>query len=690
MKYILITLTALTLCWMNLNAQEDPYQWLEEVDGEKPLEFVNALSDATLAELSKSLYYQKAYDTYLEIANSEERIVGPNFTGDYSYNFWRDKDHKRGIWRRTPKSDYLKGDPQWEVLLDLDALSEKDGERWVWKGWRTLYPDYRKSLVVLSKGGGDANIVREFDLEKAEFVEGGFTLPESKGGVSFLDENTLIISRDFGEGSLTTSGYPRQVKLWKRGTPIEEAQLIFECEETDLSSSGYVMRDGETRYLMIRRGINFYASQTFLYRNGELIKLDLPEDANMNGIQNNQLLLQLNSDWIVNEMTFKQGSMVSLDFRELIKGNKRVYKVVEPDPLSSISGVSRTENRLLVNMLTDVTGQLYAYRFSDGEWKFDRIDAPKLGTVSVIETDEFSDEFFFQFTNFLNPGTIYKANAMDLTFEEFKSQPGFFDASNYKVEQFKATSSDGTKVPYFVISAKNTRLDGKNPTLISAYGGFQVSRRPFYSGTVGAIWLENGGVYVLANIRGGGEYGPKWHQAGLKEKRQNIFDDLYAVSEDLIERKITSPRHLGVSGGSNGGLLVGVAFTQRPDLYNAIVCAVPLLDMKRYNKLLAGASWMGEYGNPDIPEEWDYIRKYSPYHNLKPGMKYPKVYFYTSTRDDRVHPGHARKMAAKMKDMGYPFYYYENVEGGHAGSSTSEQGARSAGMQYAYLFEQLK
>jgi prolyl oligopeptidase len=401
-------------------------------------------------------------------------------------------------------------------------------------------------------------------------------------------------------------------------------------------------------------------------------------------------MVQLKSDWTVGSATYRTGTLISLNFSELVKGNKDIQIIFEPNEFSSISAVSTTKNKLLVNLLTDVTSQLHIFSYDNGKWVNEIVDAPKLGTISIVTTTDANDNYFFNFQNFITPSTLYAANAANNTFEAYKSLPAFFDASNFEVKQFKAKSKDGTMVPYFMVAKKGLKYDGTNPTLVYAYGGFEVPLTPSYSATTGVSWLEKGGVYVLANIRGGGEYGPKWHQAGLKENRQNVFDDLYAVTEDVISKKVTSPKHVGVMGGSNGGLLVGVAFTQRPDLYNAVVCQVPLLDMKRYNKLLAGASWMGEYGNPDIPEEWEYIKKYSPYHNLKEGTKYPEVYFYTSTRDDRVHPGHARKMAAKMNDMGYKTFYYENTEGGHAGSSTNEQSAKSTAMTYSYLLMKLK
>ena len=672
-------------------AQEDKYLWLEEVDGEKAMEFVEAQNKATLEELSSEKDYKSIYDKSLEIYNSTDRIAYPTIRGNYVYNFWKDKDHKRGIWRRCSLDSYKSGTPAWETLLDIDELSRKDDVKWVFKGSSGLYPDYNRFLIKLSKGGGDAVVVKEFDVNKKEFLENGFSIGESKGSASYIDENTLFVSSDFGEGSMTNSGYPKQVKLWKRGTSLKDAQLVFEGEATDaFMNAGYVLRDGTKTHTMISRPLTTFSRQTMVLKNDKIIKLDIPEDADLKNILNDQLIVQLKSDWEVHEKTYNTGTLLSLDFTALLKGEKKIKVILEPDEFSSISQVSTTKNKLLINLLSNVTGQLYIYSFSDGEWSNQKVQAPDLGTISIATTDDLSDLYFFSFQNFITPSTLFMADAGKNTFEAYKSLPAFFDSSKYEVRQYKAESKDSTRVPYFMVSAKDIKYDGTNPTVVFAYGGFEVSYSPFYAATFGASWLDKGGVFILANIRGGGEYGPKWHQAGLKEKRQNVFDDLYAVSEDLISKKVTSSKHLGVMGGSNGGLLVGVAFTQRPELYNAIVCLVPLLDMQRYNKLLAGASWMGEYGDPDVPEEWAYIKKYSPYQNLKEGMPYPDVFFYTSTRDDRVHPGHARKMVAKMNDMGYKTYYYENTEGGHAGSSTNEQRAKMNAMMFSYLLMQLK
>ena len=668
----------------------DPYMWLEDVDSERSMEFVNQHNTGSVDVLNKLPTYQPIYDKCLEIYNSTDRIVYPTTYGDFIYNFWQDKEHVRGIWRRSPKADYIAGNPKWEILMDIDAMSEADGVKWVYKGATGLYPKYDRFLVSLSNGGGDAVVIKEFDVNKKAFVENGFMVEEAKGGVTYIDENTVIISTDFGPGSMTTSGYPSQAKVWKRGTALKDATLIYTGDINDVGAWGGVMRDGAKAYTIISRAITFYTSETYVWMDNKAVKLELPEDAESNGFINNQYIIALKSDWTVRGVTYKQGDLISLDFTELLKGVYQIQLIYRPDEFSSISGVSATKNKLLLELISNVNGELYVYTFSQNVWTKEKVKAPEYGKISVVDADEFSDKYYFNFANFLTPTTLYYADAASGDVKPIKSLPAYFDGSKFKVEQFKATSADGTLVPYFIVSSKTAANNGHNPTLLYAYGGFESSSLPFYSGTVGTAWLERGGVYVLANIRGGGEYGPKWHQAGLKEKRQNVYNDFHAVAEDLIKRKITAPEHLGIMGGSNGGLLMGVAFTQRPDLYKAVVCQVPLLDMERYNKLLAGASWMGEYGNPDIPEEWAFIKKYSPYHNLKENAAYPEVFFTTSTRDDRVHPGHARKMVAKMESMGYKVYYYENIEGGHAGASTNEQRAKSAALEYSYLWMKLK
>lgn len=664
-------------------AQKDKYLWLEDVENPKALEWVKQWNEKSLSVLKGHKNYQAVYDKNLEIYNSDERIPEPAIYGNFVFNFWQDKSNPRGIWRRIPAEDYIQGKTNWEILLDIDQLSVKDGEKWVFKGAVGLFPKYNRFLVSLSRGGGDAVVTNEFDATAKSFVENGFYLPEAKGGASWIDENTLMVSTDFGDG-MTTSGYPKKVKIWKRGTALKDAKLVFEGSETDMGTWGMSEIKEHKTYRIITQRTSFYSGSYHVVENEKLIKAELQEDAVLSGIFNDMVILELKSDWETGGKTWKQGSVLSIPYNDLITGKKNFELIVLPDERSSVTSISTTKNVLLVNMLNNVKSELYKFTWENG-WKTEKMNAPEFGNITMSATDENSDKFFFYFTNFLEPSTLYFGDASTGELKKVKSLPSFFPTEKYQVQQFEAVSKDGTKIPYFVVNLKEMKYTGNNPTLLYAYGGFEIPMLPSYNSVTGTAWLENGGVYVLANIRGGGEFGPRWHQAGLKKNRQRVFDDFHAVAESLIDKKITSPKKLGIFGGSNGGLLVGVAYTQRPDLYGAVVCAVPLFDMKRYNKLLAGASWMAEYGNPDIPEDWEYISKYSPYQNIKPEMNYPEVFFTTSTRDDRVHPGHARKAVAKMDELGYKVYYFENTEGGHAGASTNEQRAQMYALIYTYL-----
>ncbi|MFO7889153.1 MAG: prolyl oligopeptidase family serine peptidase [bacterium] len=690
--YLLIMIMVIAMFPVINHAQEkeDPFLWLEDIQGDKAMQWVKAQNEKTLSALKKHPEFEEIKNEVLKIFNSEDRIASPSIRGNYIYNFWQDETHERGIWRRTTFKQYLSGSPQWETVLDIDSLCKAEDEKWAYRGASFLYPDYERCMLNLSRGGSDAVVIREFDLKKKKFIEDGFYLPEAKGSVSWIDENTLLISTNFGEGTITQSGYPRMVKVWKRGTNLNQAKLLYEGKKEDMGVWGYVDNSPERQYQVIRRSISFYTAQVFVREKGEFIQLDIPEDSNFGGFFKNQLLVQLKSDWNIGNRTYPQGALISIDYDRFLQGERDFTIILKPDARSSITSFRTTENYLLLNMLNNVRSNLVQYTLKKGAWKRENINVPDYGTIRIGSTDEFSDRYFFTYTNFLNPSTLYFVPESKQKIQKVKSLPHFFDGSKFTVQQFEVASKDGTKIPYFVVAPEDMQKDGTNPTLLYAYGGFEVPMLPRYSAIIGTAWLAKGGVYVVANIRGGGEFGPRWHQAGLKENRQRVYDDFFTVSEDLVEKKITSPDHLGIMGGSNGGLLVGVAYTQRPDLYNAVVCSVPLLDMKRYNKLLAGASWMAEYGNPDIPEQWEYIKNYSPYQNLKESKDYPRVFFNTTTRDDRVHPGHARKMAAKMAAQGHPFFYFENTEGGHGSGVTHEQQALMTALEYVYLHKMLK
>lgn len=648
------------------------------------------MNSVTMKALAGRSEYRELYRQCLEVLDSKEKIAHPSIRGDYIYNFWKDRSHPRGIWRRAARNGYLSGKPRWETLIDFDRLSQQDGVHWDFHGATGLYPKFDRFLIHLSPGGGDADVIREYDANRRTFVEEGFTMERSKGGAVYLDRDTLLVSRDFGPGTLTASGYPRQVRLWRRATDIGMAPVLLEASDSDVRVAPYILETAQRSYVFVFQSHTFYRNTFFAFERGRLVKLAVPQDAMIVEMVLGQVIIKLKSDWKVGGRIFRQGSLVSADYAKLVEGKQDLKLIFHPDSRSSIQSSMATKNRLVVGVLSDVKGRLHSYRLSHGRWQGSSLRTPECGAVTLGSADLNSDKFFLYLEDFLTPSTLHYADAAIGSMRRVKSLPEFFDGSKYRSWQHWAISRDGTKIPYFVVGPKDMKLNGRNPTLLYAYGGFQVSQIPYYLGTAGRCWLERGGVYVLANIRGGGEFGPRWHKAGLKEKRQKVFDDFYAVAQDLAKQKITSPRHLGIKGGSNGGLLVGVAMTQRPELFRAVVCGVPLLDMKRYHKLLAGASWMAEYGDPDRPEEWAYIRKYSPYHNLKKDMNYPEVLFLTSTRDDRVHPGHARKMAARMKAMGYRVRYYENIEGGHGASSTNAQMARRLALEFTFLLRNLK
>ena len=667
---------------------DDPFLWLEEIDSDRSMEWVNRQNTVTRKRIAEDPLFEDLYRKNLEILDSDERIAYPNIKNDLVYNFWRDKTNKRGLLRRTAKASYLKGEAVWETVLDLDKLSRDEDVKWVYKGASWLRPDYKRALLRLSPGGGDAVVIREFDLEELSFVEDGFNLPKAKTHVTWIDGDHLYVGTDFGDNSMTDSGYPRVIKKWRRGTSIEEAETIFEGEKTDVSSSVSLVHRPEGIYHFFVQSHTFY-TRTQYYLDGEkLIELDLPDDGDTQGPFKGELILELKSDWVVEDETYPQGAIVSVRFESLIKGEHKIKLLISPDPRASTASIRITQNQVLINRLENITNVLYRYDLVDGEWRSRKINTPTLGTFALNNTQPDSDSFFLNYEGFFTPDTLFFSDD-GFSLSEIQSLPSFFDSSPYMAEQYEAVSKDGEKIPYFILYRKSMQLDGNNPTLIYGYGGFEISLKPRYQPNIAVSWLDKGGVYVVGNIRGGGEFGPRWHQAALKENRQRAYDDFIAIAENLIERNITSPDRLGISGGSNGGLLVGAVYTQRPDLFNAVVCVVPLLDMKRYNKLLAGASWMGEYGNPDIPEEWAFISRYSPYQNLNAESRYPEVFFYTSTRDDRVHPGHARKMMARMEALGHPALYFENIEGGHAGASTNDQTAYRLALTYAYLLQKL-
>ncbi len=671
-------------------AAEDPYLWLEEVTSDKALAWAREQNKRSTSELEAAPQFAPLRDRLRAILDSKDKIPAVAKRGRFYYNLWRDAQHAKGLYRRTTLAEYKKKNPKWETIIDLDALGKQENESWVWGGITCLYPKFDRCLVSLSKGGSDADVVREFDVATRKFVADGFTLPEAKTSVSWKDKDTIYVATDFGPGSLTKSGYPRIVKEWKRGTKLEAATIVYEGQADDMVVGATRAWDHGKAWDYVYRRTSFFAGELYLRgSDGKLAKLDIPLDAEA-GIWNSHVLVTLRTDWKTGDKTWPAGALLATPLADFQAGKRDFTMLFEPAPNKSLAGTAELKSAVIVNELEDVKNKLYVWKLAKGTWSKKPFGKEQIGTTSVSSVDGLgeTDDYWMSHTDFITPSTL-SLGTVGKQARALKTSPAFFDTKGLHVEQHFATSKDGTRVPYFQVSRESLKLDGTNPTVLYGYGGFEISLTPKYDAIAGAAWEERGGVYVVANIRGGGEYGPAWHQAALRHNRQRAYDDFIAVGEDLIKRKVTSSAKLGVVGGSNGGLLTGVMLTQRPDLFGAVVCSVPLLDMKRYHKLLAGASWMEEYGDPDKPEDWAVLAKFSPYQNVKAGVKYPRTLFTSSTRDDRVHPGHARKMVARMLEQKHDVLYYENIEGGHGGAADNEQAAFMKALQYTFFAKQL-
>ena len=697
-----LSLVAL-LCVFSVKAQPvnsaiiDPNLWLEEVQSDKALAWVRERNAVSTALLQAQPLFADNRAKVLEVLNNRDQIPRVTRRGDYLYNFWRDAKNPRGLWRRTHLEEYRKVQPKWDVLIDLDALGKAENENWVWGGSDCLAPDYNRCLISVSRGGADAKVTREFDIAKREFVKDGFYLPEAKSQLDWVDINTVYVGTDFGPGSMTRSGYARIIKRWKRGTPISEAQFVYEAKESDVAAFATVDKTPNFERTIFGRSADFYNTEINVLVDGKLVKIDKPSDASLSW-QREWAFLLLKSDFKLAERTYKSGSLLAIKFDALMRGERSFELLFEPTATRSLSrsGPTTTRDFLLLNILDNVSGRIEELQYLGGKWQRREVKAPSPGALGAVgmhdpfvKDDPLANHYSMSYLDFLTPASLYLSKAGSDERELLKRNPTFFDSTGMRAEQRFATSKDGTQVPYFVVYPKGVKTDGTNPTVLYGYGGFQISMTPFYSGGWGTTWLQRGGVFVVANIRGGGEFGPTWHQSAIKQNKQKSYDDFAAVAEDLIKAGITKSQHLGIMGGSNGGLLVGAVMVQRPELFGAVVCSVPLLDMQRYHKLLAGNSWMAEYGNPEKADEWAYISQYSPYHNVKKGVKYPKVLFATSTRDDRVHPGHARKMAARMLEQGHDVLYFENIEGGHGGASNNEQRANLVALENTFLWVNL-
>ncbi|RZS30592.1 prolyl oligopeptidase [Herbihabitans rhizosphaerae] len=668
--------------------EHDEHEWLEDVTGEEALTWVRARNEETVAEIAATDEFTRLRDQLREVLDAEDRIPYVRRRGEFLYNFWTDAAHPRGLWRRTTLDEYRRDRPQWTVLIDVDALAEQEGENWVWEGAQVLRPGHRLALVELSRGGADATVVREFDLETLTFTDGGFALPEAKSSVGWIDADRVYVGTDFGPGALTTSGYPRIVKEWRRGTRLDEAVTVFEGKPDDVAVYGYHDPTPGYERDFVARSIDFYRTEKFLRTPDGLRRLEVPDDAEA-GVHRDWLLVRLRTPWTIGGTTHAGGSLLAARFDDFMAGERSLLAVFEPDERTSLEDYTWTRNRLLLNTLTDVRTALWVLDPDDG-WRGRPLGG--IGatvTANVVATDPDSDEVFVDVSGYAQP-TALRHGALDgeSTVDTIKQAPAYFDATGLDVTQHFAISEDGTRVPYFVVARRNS---GTGPVLLTGYGGFEVSLTPRYSGVMGRGWLARGGTYVVANIRGGGEYGPEWHNGAIRENRRHVYADFAAVARDLAARGVAAPERLGIEGGSNGGLLTGVMLTRYPELFGAVVSQVPLLDMRRYHRLLAGASWMAEYGDPD-GEDWEFMREFSPYHNLdsvQSGRTYPPTLFATSTRDDRVHPGHARKMVARMRELGHAVRYYENIEGGHGAAADNAQLAFKWALVLEFLWQQL-
>ena len=670
-------------------SDDDPFIWLEEIAGEAALGWVRRENARSLAALESDPRYAAFHREALAIVTASDRIPYARFLGAGLANFWQDATHVRGLWRATNLTSFRAADPQWRTLLDIDALSAAEGRNWVFHGAAVLPPEDRRALISLSDGGKDADETREFDIAAAQFVAGGFSLPEGKQSATWLDADTLLVARDWGPGTMTASGYPFILKRWRRGAALAAAEELYAGMADDVSVGASVLRDpdGAVRGILVNRQVDFFHSEYFLLTPQRPVRVSLPGRASFRGFVSGRLIFSLEEAW----RYFAAGALVSLDLAACLADPDAAAAqlIVAPGPREAIEAVAVTRGRLIVTIYRNVRGSAVLYRLETGRWLATPLPLPDQASVSVVAANDRDDRVFLDIAGFTTPNALYLADAAAATAEPVKSLPPRFAAADCRVEQFEATSKDGTAVPYFVMRPTSLRFDGSAPTLVYGYGGFQVSLFPSYAAVAGKLWVARGGVYVVANIRGGGEFGPAWHEAALQRHRQRAFDDFIAVAEDLIRRGVTSPRRLGIMGGSNGGLLMGAMLVQRPDLFRAIVIQVPLLDMLRYHKLLAGASWIAEYGDPETPGDAEFLRHISPYHNLRPGVGYPEPLFLTSTADDRVHPGHARKMAAKMAAMGLSFLYYENIEGGHSAAATLQERARRYALEFTYLAQKL-
>lgn len=690
-----------TACSLKPNAPSDPLSqsldYLEEIDSPKVKRFVEVENVLSIARLKTDPLFPIIEQEILDVVTAKDKLPSIFFKDQQLYQFWQDQVHVRGQLRRISVADFNARKDNWEVVLDLDIISKAENKNWVWKHFNCYKKNEKMCLIFLSNGGKDSITAREFNLSTKQFVKDGFSFPESKSQFEWQDENTLLWTDATNPDKLTTSGYPQTLKVIKRGQKLDEAITVTDVPKNYVSIDAWVILDEEKLHTIIYKSVSFYEFEIYYLSDSskKLIKVPIPKDADFRTIFKDQILFSVKSEYTIGSKTVPAGTLLSFPLFSL-QNMKDPEVVLTPTSTQVLQAVVSGKDQLWLSTLNDVKRSLLSLTRKDNSWQLKKFnhglaDHDK-GNWSIQDVDPITNQTFFNYTDFLTPTQIYYSKKGQTSTPQLKaivSAPARFDSKKFVSMQYKTKSKDGTLIPYFVVHAKNIKLNGKNPTLQYGYGGFEAAMTPYYLSVPGKVWLSRGNVYVLANIRGGGEYGPDWHKAALGSNRQKAFDDFIAVSEDLIKRKITSPAHLGIMGGSNGGLLTSVMLTQRPDLYGAVVSEVPLTNMIRYNKLLAGASWQAEYGNPDIPADREALMKYSPLHNIKANMNYTEAFYITSTKDDRVHPAHARQMVTRLKQFGYNVMYYENLDGGHGRAANLNEYATMLGMEYTYLFQKL-
>ena len=665
---------------------DDPYLWLEEVDGERALAWVETQSAATLTRFGDTRFAADR-DTLAAIFDRPDNIPVIARRGTKVFNFWKDAAHPRGLWRTTTLDSYRGERPEWDILLDLDALAAREGEDWIWSGAATLPGSHDRAILMLSRGGADAVVLREFDLSSHDFVSAGFILPEAKGGAAWLDRDTLLLSSALGDGMATSSGYARTVRLWRRGTDPSTAPVIFETGADHMSVWADLDRQAEDERVWFVERVGFFDIVVWIGdRTGPKTRIDLPTDV-QGQWHSGWLAVKRRTQWTIGGDTHPPDTVLGISFPAFLDGDRRFTKLFEPTERRALQGLFWSGGRLVLSILDDLKPVFEVLTPSGVGWARQRITGlPDIGVAHVwsldVRTEESTGDLLASAQDPLTPPSLYLIPPRAAP-QLLKRGPQAFDPAGLAMARHEAISEDGTRIPYVQVGPPGNT--GEAPVHLSGYGGFGISMLPYYNSAVGKLWLERGGTGVVANIRGGGEFGTAWHDAGRREEKRLSHDDFAAVAADLVRRGVTLPGRIAAEGGSNGGILITNMLTRYPELFGALFCTIPLIDMRRYAKLHAGASWIAEYGDPDNPADWAFLAAISAYHQAVPGRPYPPILIATSRRDDRVHPGHARKMAAKLQAMGYEAYFYEPAAGGHGYGKDNAERAAFTALGYNFL-----